>query len=304
MRKLLSRAWPIVMASVLLGCEAQTPQKPPVEAAPPETSAVEPDAAEATPAATAATVTEADLKAALKEKNPNFEGELEVGADQSGIFAVKINDGAIEDISPLAGLPLRGLDLARCHITDISALRGAPLMEVYLEDTGVKDIGPLAGAPLVKLYLSNTQVEDLGPLKNCRDLQELNLVGTKVSDLSPLQGLGIEMLWLTGCPVSDIGPLQTVRLVSVTLADTKVSDLGPLKGHPTLQRLHIAGTEVTDLSVLEWLKLTRLIFTPNRIKTGIEFARGMGSLTEIGADFEGRMPPAQFWPMYDAGEFK
>ena len=177
-------------------------------------------------------------------------------------------------------------------------------MELYLEDTGVEDIGPLAGMPLVKLYLSNCPVADLGPLKGCDSLKELNLVGTKVSDLGPLKGMGVEMLWLTGCPISDIGPLQTVRLVSVTLADTKVSDLGPLKGHPTLRRLHIAGTDVTDLSVLQWLQLTRLIFTPNRIKTGIEYARGMASLTEIGADFESRMPPDQFWPMYDAGEFK
>ena len=248
-------------------------------------------------------MTEAQLKAALKEKNPNFQGEVEIGADPSGIIAVKVNDEAIEDISPLAGLPLRRLDLAMPHHRH-QRTAGRPLMEVYLEDTGVEDIGPLAGMPLVKLYLSNCPVADLGPLKGCDSLKELNLVGTKVSDLGPLKGMGIEMLWLTGCPISDIGPLQTVRLVSVTLADTKVSDLSPLKGHPTLRRLHIAGTDVTDLSVLQWLQLTRLIFTPNRIKTGIEHARDMASLTEIGAEFESRMPPDQFWPMYDAGEFK
>ena len=292
----------------MLGCGQAAPDKPAGGESPPAAvSPVEPGGSETpgTPAAKPASgMTEAELKAALKAKNPSFQGEVEVGADQSGIIAVKVNDEAIEDISPLAGLPLRGLDLARCHITDISALRGAPLMELYLEDTGVEDIGPLAGMPLVKLYLSNSPVEDLGPLKDCGSLKDLNLVGTKVSDLGPLKGMGIEMLWLTDCPVSDISPLQTVRLVSVTLANTKVSDLGPLKGHPTLQRLHIAGTEVTDLSALQWLQLTRLIFTPNRIKTGIEYARGMAGLTEIGTDFESRMPPDQFWPMYDAGDFK
>ena len=115
------------------------------------------------------------------------------------------------------------------------------------------------------------------------------------------------MLWLNRCPVSDISPLQAVPLVSLTLAETKVSDLSPLKGHP-LQRLRIARSEVRDLTVLEWLRLRRLVFTPNRISKGIEHARNMKSLAEIGTRFgEGvndLQRPAQFWAMYDAGKFK
>ena len=307
MQKSISLAAFAVLAVALVGCGQDEQEKPVSEAAKPAV-AENPSQVRATPsqeppgASASQITTEEELKAALKEKNPDFQGEVVVDANNGGIYAVEIHDPAVEDIGPLAGLPLRVLDLARCHVADISPLKGAPLMELYLEETGVEDISTLKGMPLVKLYLSNTKVSDIGPLKGAR-LKELNLVGTKVADLSPLEGMGLEMLWLTGCPVSDIGPLQSVRLVSVTLADTKVSDISPLKGHPTLQRLHIAGTEVTDLSPLQWMKLTRLIFTPNRIKKGIEHARQLQGLGEIGTEFEGRMPPAQFWPLYDAGKF-
>ena len=119
----------------------------------------------------------------------------------------------------------------------------------------------------------------------------------------------LKTLWLTGCPVSDIGPLGKVpSLESLTVARTKVSDLSPLKGHPSLQRLHIAESAVTDLSPLQWLQLTRLIFTPGRIKTGLEFARQMRTINEIDVEFpRGRarpLSPPEFWRRYDAGEFK
>ena len=118
----------LLAVGTLLGCGQAASNKPAGEGSPPAAkSPAESGGSQATgtPAAKPTGMTEAQLKAALKEKNPNFQGEVEIGADPSGIIAVKVNDEAIEDISPLAGLPLRGLDLARCHITDISALRGA-----------------------------------------------------------------------------------------------------------------------------------------------------------------------------------
>ena len=252
--------------------------------------------------------TEAELKAALQQKNPNFRGEVGVGIDaQQLIRAVQINDPAIEDISPLAGLPLLQLDLTGCHVTDLSPLQGMKLDVAYLGDTGIRDISVLKGMPLGQLFLDHTRVEDLGPLAGAKRLQELNLEGSKVSDLGPLKDLPqLRMLWLTKCPVSDITPLRTVPLVSLTLAETKVSDLSPLKGH-SLERLHIAKTGVTDLSPLQWMQLTRLIFTPGKIEKGIEYARKSETLREIDVDFQPPqrlMSPTQFWPLYDAGKFK
>ncbi len=234
------------------------------------------------------TMTQDELRAAFQEKNPGFKGEVLAETDGRGIVAVQINDPAVEDISPLAGLSLKLVDLSGTHVADLRPLAGMPLVAVYLSETGVEDLSPLKGAPL----------------------QEVNLLRTRVTDLSPLEGAPIRMLWLNDTPVSDIAPLRTMPLESLTLAGTKVSDLSPLKGHP-VQRLHIARSEVTDLTPLGWMNLSRLVFTPGRIKTGIEHARAMQSLREIGTAFgeaewgvaDNLMPPAVFWQQYDAGKF-
>jgi hypothetical protein len=229
------------------------------------------------------------LQAALKEANPEFDGEAYIEGDLQNVAAVAINDPAVDDIGPLAGLPLMAVDLSQSAVTDISPLQGKQLRAVYLSNTDVADISPLRGAPI----------------------QELNLLRTKVRDLSPLSEMrSLQMLWLNDAPVSDISPLATVPLVSLTLAGTRVADLSPLQGHPTLERLHIARTPVTDLSVLGSLSLTRLVFTPGRIKTGMEYARNMRTVHEIGTAFgepesgDDLMPPGVFWERYDAGDFR
>ena len=156
---------------------------------------------------------------------------------------------------------------------------------------------------------SDTPLENVEGLKGA-PLTSLRLVNTKIKDIEPLRGGRLQSIWLNNAPLDDCSPLASNPLVSVTLAGTKVSDISCFKGHPTLQRLHIGETEVTDLTPLQTMGgLTRLIFTPNRIKTGIEYARQMPSIREIGTAFgtpedEGKMfPPNVFWQMYDEGKF-
>jgi len=75
-----------------------------------------------------------------------------------------------------------------------------------------------------------------------------------------------------------------------------------------LQRLHVGETKVTDLTPLRGLSLTRLVFTPSRIEKGIEEARRLRGLNEIGTQFDDKgrdlMPPSGFWARYDEGAFK
>jgi hypothetical protein len=253
-----------------------------------------------------------DLQAAIKAANPDFGGDVQLGPMQTEtgmVVVAAINDPAVEDIGPLADVPIQGIDLSMTRVSNLSPLEGKPLRVLYLESTPVDDISVAAGMPLEDVYLAHTNVEDITPLEEA-PLRQLNLVGSKVGDLSPLANQRhLKMLWLNDTPVSDLGPLKSVPLVSLTLAGSKVSDLSPLKGHPTLERLHIARTPVTDLSVLRWLTLSRLIFTPSRIKTGIQYARNMPTLREIGTAFgeqygNDSLPPSEFWKLYDAGKFR
>jgi Leucine-rich repeat (LRR) protein len=340
LNRVLANAFALCVAALAMGCspDAATPGKPAVptpalsagEEAGKELAASDALAVGATTEGPAGFQTPAQLEEAIGKANPGFTGKISVEMGEGGIAALSISDPAIEDIRPLAGLPLSKLDLHGCHVSDIRALEGMPLVVldlsntgisdirvlkgmplamVYLENTRVADISALAGAPLIELYLSQTPVADISPLKGS-PLATLNLVDTQVEDLRPLAGGRLQSVWLNNTPVKDCAPLASNPVVSVTLADTKVSDISPFKGHPTLQRLHIAGSEVTDLAPLQWMDgLTRLIFTPGRIKTGLPQARKMRSIRQIGTSFgrpgepEEMYPPEVFWAMYDAGRF-
>jgi Leucine-rich repeat (LRR) protein len=276
-----------------------------------ETAVDSPDASETSDAEAAAVrdtsptpapiTTSEQLAEALKEVNPEFAGQVHVQHLNAEVAVVGINDRNLKDIRPLSRMRLGKVDLSMCDISDLTPLARMPLMTAYLEDNPqLSDISPLSGMPLRELYLSNTRVENLGPLRGA-PLVEVNLVGTRVKDLGPLSESPIQMLWLSQCPVRDITPLKKVPLVSLTLEDTQVDDISPLANH-SVQRLHIGGTKVTDLTPLGQMRLTRLIFTPSRIKKGIDFARNMPTLTELGANFDNRMPPPAFWKMHDDGQ--
>lgn len=107
------------------------------------------------------------------------------------------------------------------------------------------------------------------------------------------------MLWLNETPVADISSLADSPLMSLTLEGTSVSDLRPLSGVSSLRRLHIGRTKVRDLTPLKRLQLTRLVFSPKNIRVGLETVRNMKTLTEVGTTLDSRMPPQQFWKLYD-----
>jgi Leucine-rich repeat (LRR) protein len=241
------------------------------------------------------------LLAALKAKNPGFTGPAQMQPISPELLVVAIQDPKLRDISPLARQRIGALDLSGCDVIDLSPLEGMPIMELYLEgNQQLADISPLRGMPLQKLYLSNTRVENLGPLRGA-PLKELNAVGTRIKDLSPLESSPIEMLWLSECPVQDLSPLKRVPVVSLTVENTEVTDISPLAGHP-LQRLHIGGCAVADLTPVAQMQLTRLIFDPNQAEKGLDAVRSPSTIQELGTNFDNRMPPAQFWELYDEGK--
>lgn len=242
------------------------------------------------------------LRSELRRLNPGLdESAIEIRKAGGEIRAVTLFQSGVTDIAPLAGLPLRRLDLGRVPISDIGLLRGMPLEELILEDTTVDDLGPLEGMQLELLHLQHTQVTDLSPLRGM-PLAELNLFATPVGNehIGPLKDLPLKRLWLQATNVSDLAPLGGKRLESFDVQDTPVSDIGILRGMTSLQRLNIAGSEVTDLTPLEGLFLQRLLFSPEKINRGIDLVRNMASLREIGTSFESMQPPAQFWAAYDA----
>ncbi len=237
---------------------------------------------------------------ALKAANPAYNGRGLFRMDKGQVVIAVLVGTGLSDPSPLRAMPLEALDLSENPLTDLTGLRDLPLERLALEATGVTDLSPLGGMKLNELYLNHTEVSDLRPLANV-PLVTLNLSGTNVQDVSAISDMPMRFLWLNDTPVADISPIAGCPLVSLTLHRTNVADISSLAGSE-LQRLHIGETPVTDLTPLADVPLHRLIFTPSRISRGMDVVRNMATIREIGASFEGRMPPEQFWALYDQGQ--
>ncbi|HEX4130053.1 MAG TPA: protein kinase [Pirellulales bacterium] len=86
------------------------------------------------------------------------------------------------DLSPLAGMELRGLTCTLNPVRDLSPLRGMPLTIFSANGCReIADVSPLAGMPLQSLRLQSSQVRDLTPLETCNDLNDLDLYHVQIS---------------------------------------------------------------------------------------------------------------------------
>jgi len=204
----------------------------------------------------------------------------------------------VEDIAVIENMPLEILDLTACPITDLTPLKGMPLQQLYLEGTKITDLAPLSDMQLKVLRMEHTPVTDIAPLAGL-PLEQLNLFDTQVRDISAVKDMPLDTLWLTESKVENLAALPDKSLRSLDIEGTTISDIRVLAEMKSLQRLNIANTPIVDLSPLKNLQLQRLIFSPERIKKGMEHVRLMSSLREMGTSFETRRPPEQFWSEFD-----
>ncbi len=127
-----------------------------------------------------------------------------------GMRLVKLDAGAnsnIEDGSPLKGMQLESLRLAKTKVSDLSFLQGMPLHTLDLNGAPVSNIAALRGLPLEVLTLSYTSVDDLSPLRGA-PLKELELRSCeKIADFSPI--LTLTQLEQLTC---DVFPKQLLPL--------------------------------------------------------------------------------------------
>jgi internalin A len=244
---------------------------------------------------------QARIQAVLRKANPDYRGQGRFHEEGGEIVAAEFPNCSLRDLSPLKGLKLQVLDLSGNPIREIRHLQGMPLNTLWLENTEVVSLKSLSNAKLRELRLNNSPVESLDGLQG-QPLENLYAVGTRIKEVEPLRTSNLLGLWLTDSPVADLSPLAGLPLESLTVHRTLVNDLSFVRKLPVIQRLHIGETLIEDLTPLEGLRLTRLVFTPSRIKRGIEAAQRLQGLREIGTAFDDKrqdlMPPGQFWAQY------
>jgi serine/threonine protein kinase/tetratricopeptide (TPR) repeat protein len=94
------------------------------------------------------------------------------------ISILNLNESSIKDLAPLAGLKdLRSLSLLDCKgVTDLSPIAGLPLQTLTIARTNVSDLTPLSRMPLRELRLDGcARISDLKPLAALKNLKSLTL---------------------------------------------------------------------------------------------------------------------------------
>jgi hypothetical protein len=127
----------------------------------------------------------------------------------------------LRDLSPLAGLPIRQLNLYATGVADLTPLRGLPLEELNVHGTQVADFGPLRGLPLKTLYFGRPD---------------------RAFDLSPLADTPLEALHVEEAQNLDLTPLKRTRLKNFQNRGVAFADYSPLEGSATIE--HFAGVEL------------------------------------------------------------
>jgi internalin A len=247
------------------------------------------------------TIKQARIQETLRKANPDYRGQGVFHEEKGQIVAAEFPNCSLRDLSPLKGLTLKILDLSGNPVREIRHLQGMPLNVLWLENTEVVSLSSLSNAKLRELRLNNSPIESLDGLQG-QPLEQLYAVATRIKDIEPLRKSNLRGLWLTDSPVADLSPLAGLPLESLTAHRTLVNDLSFVRKLPVIQRLHIAETLIEDLTPLEGIRLTRLVFTPSRIKRGMEAARRLSNLKEIGVAFDAQrqelLPPSQFWAQF------
>ncbi len=237
----------------------------------------------------------------LARANPDYRGQGKLHSENGEIFAAEFPNCGLRDLSPLKGLKLSALDLSGNPVREIRHLYGMPLNRLFLENTLVENLEYLKKANLVELRLNGSPVKNLKGLEG-QPLENLYAVATQINNIQPLANTQLRQLWLSESPVADFSPLAGLPLVSLTAHRTLLEDLSFVRKLPLIQRLHIGETLVLDLSPLDGLNLTRLVFTPERIERGLKSVKNLSNLREIGTKFDdtGRdlTSPDVFWSQF------
>ena len=253
-----------------------------------------------------------------------------------GTIDLDLRNTMVSDLSALAEMPLRSLDVSGCSgIESIECLRkmrtlrkldltGTAIMsveplsectaleELQLKDTAVNDVSPLRRLPLRTLGLARSRISDISSLRNL-NLAQLEIGNTRVTNLEPIRRMPLQVLECSYTPISDYTHLAGMKIEHLSLQGARLGDLGFLRGLP-LKSLMIAGArDVSNVRALAEIKsLETLILPGNPLDMthgeveGIEELRNHPRLRRLtctlpqGSNPETAEPVEVFWRSWES----
>jgi serine/threonine-protein kinase len=227
--------------------------------------------------------TEENIKkalAALQAANRKAKGIADaIYRIEGNKITVEINRAeGLQDIRPLAGLPLKRLSMPRCEVENFAALAGMPLVALNMDGWNAGKIEAFPNLPeLTYLNMGYSTLKSLIPLRHEKlktfcgsyssiakldglersPLEYLTIHESLVGDISLLAGKPLKSVSLGSSKatlIRDLTPLKDAPLVEFSLYDSRVKDLTPLAGKE-IARLTLCNSPITDLKPMEGMPL-------------------------------------------------
>lgn len=146
----------------------------------------------------------------LKELNPGYDGREKHFLNAKGqVIRFDLRQSSLHDIRPIAAMAaLDAIELGGTQVEDLTPLAGLPLTGINLS-AAVTSLSPLQGMKLSWLSGNMSKIDNLQPLSGM-PLKRLSIKGTRATDLSPLQGLRLETLECDFVPERDTAILKSI----------------------------------------------------------------------------------------------
>jgi len=188
--------------------------------------------------------------------------------DVTNLTFLHLLGGQYENLEVVPTLPVGYLQLAELDWTSLDVLAGAQTVEVmWLVDMATTDVGALSTlSSLRSLSLENCQTADLSPLASLDSLEELWISNAPVEELPGFGQIdSLHLVSLYGTALASLEGLAGAPALAQLYVDPapELDNLSGLEGLPSLLRLTIGGSALSDLSVLstiptlETVELTR-----------------------------------------------
>ena len=211
---------------------------------------------------------------------------------------LNLDDTGVTDLSPLAEAPLEDLCVRETGVRDLSPLTGMPLKILDYRGTPVTDISVLKGLSLVEVRCTFRPERDAEVLRSISSLKTIgDESGMAAHEFWKNFDESLNMKRITALPPArqieeirkelqlrnpDFGgelihKIEEGAVVELKLDTDHVTDISPLRALVSLKSLslqHVTMGELTDISPLKGMSLSRLNLTRNPV-SDLSPLRGM-----------------------------
>ncbi len=226
-------------------------------------------------------VASAELSERLKQKNEGKAVNLTVKRTDDGRIAVDLSGAEkLENIQPLAGLPMAELNLSRTSVKDLDPLETMPLRKLNLAHTPVEDLGALLGKPLKTLKIHGTSIRDLSVLSPLITLKTVTFPD-EAEPKKALKNLDVEKVGVSGDQLMTLEEYgKHLRSQKVKEKETELEEkLKKLRKE--LQKANRVGLEQQDNNFRFQFEVDADSFWKDEVLVSVDMAYNKG-ISDIG----------------------